>query len=80
MGGGHQLSEAGGGTKTQRIAMKFGVLVIGLGENHMSIDELAQTKKNVFLGHPSGHGTPLRLGSAAGEAVSGGGGRGRCPA
>ena len=40
--GSHQLSEAGGG-KTQRIAMKFGMLV-GLGENTELIDELAQRK------------------------------------
>ena len=52
MRGDHQLSEAGG-TKTQRIAMKFGMLVIGLGENRRSIDELEQTKKRFFLGgHP----------------------------
>ena len=28
--------------------MKFGMLFIGLGENHRSIDELAQTKKCFF--------------------------------
>ena len=37
--------------KTKRIAMKFGMLVIGLEENRRSIDELAQTKK-CFLGIP----------------------------
>ena len=36
-----------GGTKTQRIAMKFGVHVIELEEHQGSIDELAQ-KKSVF--------------------------------
>ena len=41
----------GGGTKTQRIAMKFGMLVVGLGENHKSIDELAQTES--FFFYPS---------------------------
>ena len=40
----------GGGTNTQRIAMKFGMLVIGLGENARLIDELAQTQKSVFGG------------------------------
>ena len=29
--------------------MKFDMLVIGLGENHRSIDELAQTKKKCFF-------------------------------
>ena len=48
--GGRQLSEAEG-TKTQRIAIKFGMLVIGLGANHRSTDELAQTKK-IFFGTP----------------------------
>ena len=33
--------------------MKFGMLVIGLGENHRSIDGLAQTKNVFFFGHPS---------------------------
>ena len=33
--------------KTQKIAMKFGMLVIGLVENHKPIDELAQT---IFFG------------------------------
>ena len=37
------------GTKTQRIALKFGMPVIGLEENHKPIDELAQTKKKVFF-------------------------------
>ena len=40
IGVGHELSEAGEGNKT-RIAMKFGMLVIGLDENAVSIDELA---------------------------------------
>ena len=41
----HQLSNEGrGGTKQQMIAMKFGMLVIGLGENAMSNDELAQRR------------------------------------
>ena len=44
--GGYQLSECGDGgvgvgNKTQKIAMKFGMLVIDLGENAVSIDELA---------------------------------------
>ena len=39
-----------GETKTQTIAMKFGMLVIGVGENAMSIDELA--KKKSFWGIP----------------------------
>ena len=43
---GRKLSKAGGGTKTQRIAMKFGVHVIDLREHQRSIDELAQRKKN----------------------------------
>ena len=30
--------------------MKFGMFVIGLGENAMPIDELAQTKKMFFFG------------------------------
>ena len=34
------------------IAMKFGMLVIGLGENHKSIDELARTIF-FFLGDPT---------------------------
>ena len=46
--GGHQLSVAEE-TKRQRIAIEFGMLVIGLEENHMPIDELPQTKKR-FLG------------------------------
>ena len=29
--------------------MKFDMLVFDRGENHKSIDELAQTKKNVFF-------------------------------
>ena len=44
MGVGHQLSEYGG-TKTPSIAMKFGMLVIGLGENAVLIDEFAQREK-----------------------------------
>ena len=39
-----------GGPKTQRIAMKFGMLAIGLGENAMSVDELVQRKKRFFFG------------------------------
>ena len=31
--------------------MKFGMLVIGPGENHRPIDELAQTKNWFFFGH-----------------------------
>ena len=38
---GHQLSKAGG-TKMQRIAMKFGLFVTGLGENAVSVDEIPQ--------------------------------------
>ena len=34
-------------TKMQRIVMKFGMFVIGLGENAVSTDELAQ-RKNIF--------------------------------
>ena len=41
-------------TKMQRIVMKFGMFVIGLGENAVSTDELAQRK--IFLGHPNGTG------------------------
>ena len=37
------------GTETPNIAIKFGMLVIGLGENAASIDQLAQRKK-CFLG------------------------------
>ena len=48
MGECDQLSQAGGGDKTRRIAMKIGMLVIGLDENVVSIDELAQREKNVF--------------------------------
>ena len=33
------------GEETQKIAMKFGMLVIGQGENAVSTDELAQRKK-----------------------------------
>ena len=44
LGGGSPTFGGRGETKTQRIAMKFGMLVIGLGENHMPIDDLAQTK------------------------------------
>ena len=36
----------------QMIAMKFGMLVIGLVENAVSIDGLAHTKKNAFWGEP----------------------------
>ena len=39
------------GTKTCGIVMKFGMLVIGLEENIMSIDQLAQ-RRNVFK-HPT---------------------------
>ena len=54
IGAGSPTSEAGGGeTKTQRIAMKFDVLVIDLGENHRSIDEPAQTIFFLGGGHPS---------------------------
>ena len=53
MGGGLPAFGGWGGTKTQRIAMNFGVLVIGLGQNHRSIDELAQTKKLFVFGHPN---------------------------
>ena len=35
------------GTKTRGIVMKFGTLVVGLEENIMSIDQLAQ-RRNVF--------------------------------
>ena len=35
----------GPGYQKQRIAMKFGMLVIGLGENDVSFDELTQRKK-----------------------------------
>ena len=34
--------------------MKFGMLVVMLGKNVMSIDELAETKKK-FFGHPTLH-------------------------
>ena len=36
--GSYQLSEAVGVTKTDRIAIKFGMIVIGLEENAVSID------------------------------------------
>ena len=39
----------GRGTKTQSIAMKFGMLVIGLGENAVLVDDLAQ-RRGVFFG------------------------------
>ena len=48
MRGGSPTFGGRGGTKTQRIAMKYGVLVIGLEENAVSIDELAQIF--LFLG------------------------------
>ena len=49
---GYQLSEAsGGGTKTRMIAMKCGMFVIGMEENAVSNEEIAQRKKNAFLGH-----------------------------
>ena len=34
----------------QMIAMKLGMLVIGLGENAVSTDDLAQMKKAFFWG------------------------------
>ena len=49
MRGGHQIWEAGRWTKTQRIAMTYGMLVIGLGESAMSLDELAQRKTFFFF-------------------------------
>ena len=39
---GYRLIDTWGRTKTQRTAIKVGILVIGLEENVMSIDELAQ--------------------------------------
>ena len=38
----------------QRIAITFGMLVIGLGDNAVSIDELAEMKKMFFLGGGGG--------------------------
>ena len=49
------ISEAWG-DKTQKIAIIFGMLVIGLDENTVLIDEPA--RKKTFLGHPYGHLLP----------------------
>ena len=45
--------------------MKFGMLVIGLGENHRSIDELARTKK-CFSGTPYSPRISWPIAAAAG--------------
>ena len=59
MGEGDQVSKAGGGDKTQRIAMKIGMLVIGLDENVVSVDELAQRKMcfNTLMAEAENHTT-----------------------
>ena len=51
MGGGHQVSGVGEGTKMQSITKKFGMLVNGLEKYTVSIDELVQRKR--FFGHPT---------------------------
>ena len=50
-----QMSE---GTKTLRIAMKFGMVAIGLEENAMSNDELA---RKIFFLQGTLYGTTCRL-------------------
>ena len=52
--GNYQLSEAAW-TEAQRIAMKFGILIIGIEENIVSIDEIA-----LFL-HHVGQRNPVKI-------------------